>query len=100
MRIIGIDRIEQFCRKRRAARPHFQRWLQTVEAAVWNKGADIKQTYAKASKVGICVVFDVQGGSFRIITLIDYEFEVVSILQVLTHEQYDKGAWKNECECN
>ncbi len=100
MRIVGTECIEQFCRNRATARRHFDRWLQSVEAANWKKWADVRQTYAKASKAGLCVVFDVQGGSFRMITRIDYEFQVVSILHVLTHQQYDQGKWKNECECD
>jgi mRNA interferase HigB len=100
MRIVGTDQIEAFCRKRRTARRHFDRWLQAVEGAAWKKWADVTQTYVKASKAGLCVVFDVQGGSFRIITRIDYEFQVLSVLHVLTHQQYDQGKWKNECECD
>ena len=100
MRIIGTEHIEGFCRKRPAIRRHFDRWLQTVEAANWRKWADVRQTYARASKAGLCVVFDVQGGSFRVIARIDYEFQAVSVLHVLTHQQYDQGKWKDECECN
>lgn len=100
MRIIGTDRIEVFCRKRRTARRHFDRWLQAIGGAVWRKWADVTQTYTRASKAGLCVVFDVQGGSFRVIAKIDYEFQVVSVLHVLTHQQYDQGKWKNECECD
>ena len=39
-------------------------------------------------------------GSFRVIARIDYEFQAVSILHVLTHQQYDQGKWKDECECD
>ena len=52
MRIIGTDQIEAFCRKRPDARRHFDRWLQAVEGAAWKKWADVRQTYAKASKAG------------------------------------------------
>ena len=100
MRIIGTDHIHAFCRKRPMVRRQFQRWLQTVEAAGWKKWADVRQTYAKASKADLCVVFDVQGGSFRVITMVDYQLQVVSVLHALTHQQYDKGKWKNECECD
>ncbi len=100
MRIVGTDQIKVFCRKRRAARRHFDRWVQAVEAATWKKWGDVRQTYARASKAGLCVVFDVQGGSFRVITRIDYEFQAVSILHVLTYQQYDQGKWKHECECD
>ena len=100
MHIIGTDCIAAFCRKRPASRRQFDRWLQTVESAVWRKWADVRQTYARASKVGLCVVFDVQGGSFRVIARIDYDFQAVSILHVLTHQQYDQGKWKDECQCD
>jgi mRNA interferase HigB len=100
MRIIGTDQIEAFCRKRPAASRHFDRWLQAVGSAVWTKWANVRQTYARASKAGLCAVFDVQGGSFRVIARIDYEFETVSVLHVLTHHQYEQGRWKNECECD
>jgi mRNA interferase HigB len=100
MQIIGTNHIDAFCRKRSAARRHFDRWLQAVKGSNWKKWSDVKQTYAKASKAGLCVVFDVRGGEFRVITRIDYDFQVVSILHVLTHPEYDQGKWKNECQCN
>ena len=100
MHIIGTDQIDAFCRKRPTTRRHFDRWLQAVDGAAWRKWADVRQTYARASKAGLCVVFDVQGGSFRVVARIDYEFQVVSVLHVLTHQQYDEGKWKNECECD
>jgi mRNA interferase HigB len=100
MRIIGTDQIDTFCRNRRTSRRHFDRWLQAADGAVWKKWADVRQTYVRASKAGLCVVFDVQGSSFRIVTRIDCEFEVVSILHVMTHQQYDQGKWKDECECD
>jgi len=100
MRIIGTEHVETVCQKHSASRRHFDRWLQTVDAATWNKWADVKQTYARASKAGLCVVFDVQGGAYRIITRIDYDFQVVFVLHTLTHAEYDKGKWKNECECD
>jgi mRNA interferase HigB len=100
MRIIGTDKIDAFCRKRAAARRHFDRWLQAAKNATWRNWADVRQSYARASKAGLCVLFDVQGGSFRMITKIDFDFETVSILYVLTHPEYDQGKWKDECECD
>jgi mRNA interferase HigB len=100
MRIVGTDQIDAFCRKHRMARRHFDRWLQAVDTAAWKKWADVKQTYARASKAGLCVAFDVQGGSFRVITRFDYEFQAISVLRVLSHRQYDEGKWKDECQCD
>jgi hypothetical protein len=35
----------------------------------------------------------------RLITYINYEMGTVTVLAVLTHKEYDKGGWKNACNC-
>ena len=35
----------------------------------------------------------------RLITKIDYKYKKVYIRFVLTHKEYDKGGWKNDCGC-
>jgi mRNA interferase HigB len=43
---------------------------------------------------GDLVVFDIGGNKFRLITYIRFEKQIVYIKAVLTHSDYDKGAWK------
>jgi len=38
-------------------------------------------------------------GLLREISYISYEMGTVTVLAVLTHKEYDKGGWKNACNC-
>lgn len=51
----------------------------------------MKQSFPSVDLVGTQTVFDI--GSNRIITVIDYEEQIVLIDEVLTHPEYDKGTW-------
>lgn len=50
--------------------------------------------FPHADKVGKFTVFNVGGNKVRIIAAIHYNRGKVYIRQVLTHSEYDKGAWK------
>ena len=40
------------------------------------------------------VVFNIGGNKYRLITAIHFNRQKVYIRHVLTHEEYDRGAWK------
>ena len=52
----------------------------------------MKQSFPSVDLIGPQTVFDI--GSNRIITVIDYEEQIVLIDDGLTHPEYDKGVWK------
>jgi mRNA interferase HigB len=41
-------------------------------------------------------VFNIGGNRYRLIARVEYEQQRVYIRHVLTHAEYDKGAWKND----
>lgn len=60
----------------------------------------VKRTYgASADLVGDCVVFDIAGNKFRLITRIRFQAHRVFVLKVMTHGEYDNERWKTECGC-
>ncbi len=65
----------------------------------WNNWADLKTDIATASHVGNCVVFNIGGNKFRLITRVFYSSHKVFILKVMTHREYDDGKWKVACGC-
>src|SRR6266852_6126665 len=65
----------------------------------WQSWGDVKASFASASIVGDCTVFNIGGNKYRLITRIRYASQKVFVLQVMTHREYDLGKWKDECGC-
>lgn len=60
--------------------------------------AETKSDYSHADLVGTCTIFDISGNRYRLITKISYRTQKVFIRFVLTHADYDKENYKNDCE--
>ena len=74
----------------------FDRFYKVVKQAAWMKFADVKATFGTADQVGDLVVFNIGGHKYRVIARIDYRRARVYIRHVLTHDEYDKGRWKDD----
>lgn len=57
--------------------------------------AELKAAFNSVDKVGDLVVFDLGGNKFRLICYVRFDRQIVYIKAVLTHREYDKGAWKS-----
>jgi len=66
-------------------------WYDEAKKATWKTPNDIKALYAHASilKDGR-VVFNIHGNSYRLVVKINYDFGVIYIRFVGTHDAYDK----------
>ena len=65
----------------------------------WQSWGDVKTDFGSASVVGSCVVFNIGGNKYRLVTRILYQSQKVFVLKGMTHEEYDEDKWKNECGC-
>jgi mRNA interferase HigB len=72
-------------------------WLRISKTSRWKNSADIKQTWSKFEKVGICYVFDIMHNRCRLIAHVDFTYQLIFVRSVLSHAEYDKGAWKDDC---
>lgn len=77
----------------RAAEP-LKHWANAVSAAEWTHPGALKAEFGSADFVGDLTVLNVGGNKYRLIAFIDYRRQIVYIKQILTHEEYDKGAWQ------
>ncbi len=103
MRIISKARLReywQFDRHGDAEGP-LKAWHTHVQSTsvAWQSFADVKAAIGTASLVGNCVVFNIGGNKYRLITRILYPSQKVFILKVMTHEEYDEDKWKSDCGC-
>ena len=65
----------------------------------WQSWGDVKASFAGASIVGDCIVFNIGGNKYRLISRIRYTAQKVFVLMVMTHCEYDEDKWKGECGC-
>ena len=56
--------------------------------------SELKASFNSVDRVGDLVVFDIGGNKYRLVAYIRFEKQIVYIKAVLTHREYDKGAWK------
>ncbi len=55
----------------------------------WQSWGDVKAEFGSASHVGNCVVFNIGGNKYRLVTRILYVSQKVFVLKVMTHKEYD-----------
>jgi mRNA interferase HigB len=94
MRIIKRGALEQFWQKHPEARASLESWYAVVRRANWKTPAELRQVYHNADLVGLRTVFNIAGNKYRLIARVNYLTQRVFVLYLLTHAEYDKGAWK------
>jgi len=72
-------------------------WFKIAEHSTWTSHNDIRQTFSTVDTFGSCTIFNIKGNSYRLIAWINFKSHKVFIRHVLTHAEYDKEGWKNEC---
>jgi mRNA interferase HigB len=103
MRVISKSRLKQFWESpgRRDAMGPLLAWYQRVNnrSTDWQHWGEVKRDYASASAVGNCIVFNIAGNKYRLVTRVLYPSHKVFVLRVMTHAEYDNDSWKTNCGC-
>ncbi len=101
MRIISKARLREFWKSFKDAEDPLRAWYTHVSnrTVEWQSWGDVKADFGSASHVGNCVVFNIGGNKYRLVTRILYPSQKVFILKVMTHKEYDQDKWKEECGC-
>ena len=91
MRIISRRTLREFWVKHPDTERPLQAWYANVKRADWKTPSDVKATYQNASFVkNNRVVFNIKGNSYRLVVAIDYQYGIIYIRFVGTHQVYDK----------
>ena len=91
MRIIAKATIRDFWLIHSQAEFPLLDWYNIIKKANWLSPNEVKKTYGNASIVANNrVVFNIKGNDYRLVTEIDYEYQLVFIIWVGTHKEYDK----------
>ena len=94
MRIVSKRRIREFGKRFPKAGEPLKHWANAVQAAGWKNPGALKADFGSAAFVGVLTAFNVGGNKYRLIAYIHYRRQIAYIKHILTHEEYDEGAWR------
>ena len=69
-------------------------WYRIAKKAKWTSLDEVQTVLPTADAVGKFTVFNIKGNAFRLIAEINYKTGRVYIRHVMTHAEYERGAWK------
>ena len=94
MHIIPRKALQAFWAQHADAESPLQRWYKIVHQSNFASLNDLRQTFPSADMVDDWVVFNIGGNKYRLIASVHFNWGKVYVRHVLTHEEYDRGAWK------
>jgi mRNA interferase HigB len=98
MRIIAVKTIKDFYSnpKYQESEQSLKAWFWEAKQAEWQSPNDIKSKYKNVSILSNNrAVFNIKGNKYRLVVAIKYEFKIIFIRFIGTHEEYDKINAKN-----
>jgi mRNA interferase HigB len=96
MHVLSEKKLREFWALHPDAEIPLRSWHRVAEQSEWEKFADVREIYPSADQVGKFTVFNVGGNKFRLIVVIHFNRGKLYVRHVLTHEDYDRGAWKRD----
>ena len=99
MRIISKRKLREFWEEYPDAQDSLLDWYNITRQTSWQNLAETREVFPHADPVGDCTVFNIKGNHFRLIVKVRYRVQRLYVLHVLTHKEYDKEKWKDDCYC-
>ena len=95
MKIISNSALRVFAADHLQAEAPLQGWRRVIEKNSFANWAELKAAFNAVDKVIELAVFDIGGNKYRLMAYIRFEKQILYIKAVLTHREYNKGAWKS-----
>jgi mRNA interferase HigB len=94
MHIISRKALQQFWEEHPDSKTALARWFKIVQKNDFTSFNELRTVFPSADKVDDLIVFNIGGNKYRLIASIHFNRGKLYIRYVLTHAEYDKGAWK------
>lgn len=94
MHIITRKRLNDFAKKYPSAKSSLQRWYKLMKKGKFDSFVQLRQTFPDADQVGKLTVFNIGGNKVRLVAAAHYNRQKIYIRDILTHEEYNEGKWK------
>jgi len=94
MHIITRKRLNEFAEKHPDTKASLQHWYNLMKRGQFRSFVELCANFPHADQVGKLTVFNIGGNKARLIAAIHYNRQKGYIRAVLTHDEYNKGRWK------
>ncbi len=94
MHLITRKTLRVFWQKYPDSKTALERWSGIIQKNDFDSFTQLRETFPSADLVGKLTVFNIGGNKYRLIAAIHFNRHKVYIRNVLTHQEYDKGEWK------
>ena len=99
MHIITKKTLQEFWREFPDSENALRSWFQIAKKAEWKNLTEVRSDFPHADLAGVCTIFNIGGNKYRLIAKIYYPNKKILIRFVLTHKEYDKKTYRDDCEC-
>ena len=92
--VISRKALRLFWEQHPDSKAALMRWFKVMTATDFQNFAELRAAFPSVDKVDQWSAFNIGGNKVRLIASIHFNRGKVYIRHVLTHPEYDKGAWK------
>lgn len=94
MHVISRKALRTFWEQHPDSKAPLVRWFQIVDRTNFASFSELRRTFPSADMVDRFVVFNIAGNKFRLVASVHFNRGKLYIRHVLTHAEYNRGAWK------
>ena len=94
MHVISRKALRLFWERHPESQSPLSRWFTIMQATNFRSVDELRATFPSADIVGDLIVFNIGGNKYRLIASVHFNRGKVYVRHVLTHREYDRGAWK------
>ncbi len=98
MRVISRKALTGFWRGHGDAEMPLRGWFKAISKGAFKNLAELKRTFGGVDYVPVgnrdFYVFNIGGNKYRLVAAIHFNKQRLFVRHVLTHRDYDQGAWK------
>lgn len=94
MHVISQKTLRQFWEQHPDSQTALHRWFKIIDRTNFRTFNELRVTFPSVDKAGDLFIFNIGGNKYRLIASVHFNRNKIYIRHVLTHHEYDKGAWK------
>lgn len=93
LNVINKPNLVRLAQRYPATASHVEAWYRAARRAEWRELHEVRKEFPSADQVGNVLIFNVLGGSYRLIVRVSWASQRVFVKALLTHKEYDRKEW-------